>query len=290
MASSAHAVIDAPLRAGQTKDSEVPVAKPFASTKTRPNEASRTLPTTASPVEYQRVNALKLQKHNGLLLKSLQALKTVGTRQADGVSGQAVVGLSQVHRAQPTPQGLDAEHGEHIDPLPEFSGRCSIEQDDHCVIVGKAGTSAHSPETASSAALASSGREEASGGMDRRAYPRRESDGFVTVCRRSSPSRLHCNSPELPWKIHASTLKGALIDVSVTGIALSLSEPLPTNAPLLLQVSSRHLAEPLEVAGSVLRCTALDGGQWRIICQLESRLTFEQVHLLGKQMFACAMV
>lgn len=232
----------------------------------------------------------KTRQQNNLLLKSLRTLQSsphgLGpTKARETKARESINGLAKALAKKAVKYLAEPEH---IDPLPDFGSNHDAPHD-HCVIVGNGGRLAPCTEADSTASSGLKARSEQSG-TDRRLYPRRDSDGSVTVCRRPTLNRLAQASPEMPWKLHSSALKGALIDVSMTGMALSLAEPLAPDTPILLQVSSRHLDEPLDVAAKVLRCTPFEQGGWRVVCQLDSRLTFEQVHLLGRQMFACTTV
>ena len=284
----------------------------------------------ASPAAELGVGELAAEppkpRKTGLLVASLKKLNAPASPVSPAPAAPPAASLKgspqNKENRPPTPQ----PESEHIDPLPEFD-LCSFLEQDHCVFVGNrrpsqtadwlpVATKSVVPNPSPAAAIVADlaphvcpGTDPASPaptpepprasnsiGMDRRAYPRRDSDGVVTVCRRSVGNRLFQRSPNLSWNLHASELKGRLLDVSMTGMALTLSEPLPEGTPVSLQVTSRSLDQPAEVTGRVLRCIALDkrdGDEesgWRLVCQLDDRLTFEQVHSLGKQMFAYTMV
>lgn len=263
-------------------------------------------------------------RKTGVLLASLKKLNAPAAAEVVAPPPAPVSSLKASPQNKETRPPAPQPEAEHIDPLPEFD-LCSFLEQDHCVFVGNRRQNQTvdwlpvatksvlqnpspaaaivadlapqvCPETKAPAPAPEAARTPSSKGMDRRAYPRRDSDGVVTVCRRSVGNRLLQRSPNLSWNLHASELKGRLIDVSMTGMALTLAEPLPEGTPVSLQVSSRSLDRPAEVTGRVLRCIAIDkrdgdeDSGWRLVCQLDDRLTFEQVHSLGKQMFAYTMV
>lgn len=262
-------------------------------------------------------------RRSGLLLKSLQTLESQNEHRGNTAGVQHVAPPQSLSVSGCN--SLGALESGQIDPLPDFDLGSLFDQD-QCVFVGNrrrvetadwlpvSSTSGNKGPNSTEALvddLSQVGRSQpapaegkeptaakstAGSGMDRRAYPRRESDGMVSVCRRSVANRLFQQSPNLTWKLHSSTLKGRLIDVSMTGMALAMSDSLPEGTPISMQISSRSMDRTTDVTGHVLRCMPIEGPiadgepRWRMVCQLDSRLSFEQVHSLGKQMFAYTMV
>lgn len=280
----------------------------------------------AEQFREQSVIPTRKSRRPNVLLKTLQSLQSSNQRRRPTAdtptkSEETPLRRTQLNPGEKSPSAPQRKT-EHIDPLPDFDIGCLLDRD-HCVFVGNLGRtrSADGPPLTPSASAATEAliddlslpvqsppqaldqespvvpsKSASSQGMDRRAYPRRDSDGIVSVCLRAASNRLFQRSPDISWKLHATALRGRLIDVSMTGMAFSLSEPLPEGAPVSLQVTSRSLDAPAQITGYVLRCTPTEekdiegNDQWRLVCQLDGRLSFEQVHSLGKQMFAYTMV
>ena len=76
----------------------------------------------------------------------------------------------------------------------------------------------------------------------------------------------------------------------MNGISLHLDQPLDAQAKVYLRICNRHIDQCLETAATVLRSKQGDDGQWTIICRLDKNLTFEQIHTIGKQLFASTIV
>lgn len=127
-----------------------------------------------------------------------------------------------------------------------------------------------------------------SAGRDRRAFPRRESGCQVAVCIQSSDNNL--TSQQVDWQLHAGRMVGRLVDVSMNGLAFQLDRALDAETKVYLRISNRHLQQTLDTSGAVVRSKPTDDGQWTIVCRLEKNLTFEQIHTIGKQLFASTIV
>lgn len=123
---------------------------------------------------------------------------------------------------------------------------------------------------------------------ERRAFPRRESGCIVAVCLLSPEEAL--TPQQISWQLHAGRLTGRMVDVSMNGIALELPYSLEANTRLHMRISNRQLLQNLDISGSVLRSTAHGEGVWNVICQLDRKLTFEQIHTIGKHLFASTIV
>ena len=118
---------------------------------------------------------------------------------------------------------------------------------------------------------------------ERRAFPRRESGCDVSVCLRHEKGLL--TQQQMAWRLHSSTRKGSLVDVSMNGVAFLLNEPIEKDEELLLRLTNRQFAKNVDTHAHVLRALSDGDGQWRIICQFQKNLTFEQVHDLGRHLF-----
>lgn len=125
-------------------------------------------------------------------------------------------------------------------------------------------------------------------GRDRRAFPRRDSDCLVAVC--AKPLHACLTTQQISWRLHSSQLVGRLVDASMNGLALQLPEPVAAKTRVYLRIANRHLDQHVDADASVLRCTPAGDGVWNLICRLEKHLTFEQIHAIGKHLFAATIV
>lgn len=123
---------------------------------------------------------------------------------------------------------------------------------------------------------------------DRRAHPRRESGCQVAVCPRSAQCNL--TPQHIEWALHAAELKGRLVDVSMSGLAMELAEPIEAQTQVYMRISNRNLDRKIDTCGRILRCVENEAGQWNLVCRLEKNLSFEQLHYLGKHLFASTIV
>lgn len=123
---------------------------------------------------------------------------------------------------------------------------------------------------------------------DRRAFPRRESGCIVALYVLSPQEAL--TPDRIDWLLHSTRLKGNLVDVSMSGIALQIEEPVESGKRVLLRVSNRRLDQHVDCPGSVLRCSPARDGLWNVVCRLDKHLSFEQIHLIGKHLFASTIV
>jgi len=154
-------------------------------------------------------------------------------------------------------------------------------------------TSAHSQSSAAGLAPGPvQGRLNASpdalSGMDRRKLPRRESECVVSVYR--------CRGDERPmpdriaWLLHATKLKGQLIDVSMSGAALHLMESLAPGSRILLRISNRTIDKHVDASAMILRSREASDAGYDMVCRFEKKLTFEQIHAVGRSLFAATIV
>jgi len=124
--------------------------------------------------------------------------------------------------------------------------------------------------------------------MDRRKLPRRESECLVSVCLCRSEERL--TSERITWMLYASKLKGRLIDVSMSGLAFHLPESLPAGSRILLRIHNRTIDKQVDTQAEVLRSRAASDGGWELVCRFQKNLTFEQIHTVGRSLFAATIV
>jgi hypothetical protein len=193
---------------------------------------------------------------------------------------------------------------EHLDPLPDFDAESSFASLSNDRVTSSTRmrssefeTTTYTPPAPRRAAATSTMDEDhppryaqadTRSGRERRVHPRRDSDCQVSVCRK--PASVTLTSQNAAWHLHASQLKGRLVDVSMSGMALQLPEAIEPETEILLRVSNRNFAQNVDAAGKVLRCSRSESGRWNVVCRLTRNLTFEQVTCLGKYLFSSTIV
>ncbi len=123
---------------------------------------------------------------------------------------------------------------------------------------------------------------------DRRAHPRRESTCTVSVCRK--PDQFRGSTKTRDWLLHSEGVQGRLSDVSMSGVAFQLSAPVEQGAEVWLRISNRRFAHDVDACARILRCTNNGDGWWNVVCRLDKRLTFEQIHQVGQHLFSSTIV
>lgn len=123
---------------------------------------------------------------------------------------------------------------------------------------------------------------------DRRAYPRRDSGCDV---------RVHClivnamvSSQQMEWLLHATPLRGSLVDLSMNGIAFLLDQPLKSSSRVLLRLTSRTTSLSVDISAMVLRSSRERSGCWKVVGRLDHNLTLEQAHEFGRHLATAAIV
>lgn len=116
-------------------------------------------------------------------------------------------------------------------------------------------------------------------GSDRREFPRRESVCTVAVFRIDSEP---ISNTEHDWKLHSTTLRGPLTDVSMNGIALKLACELTEMESVLLRIHLPQSGRHIDRKAKVLRSVRHPDGHWRIVCRFDDKLTYEEVSAAGR--------
>ena len=121
---------------------------------------------------------------------------------------------------------------------------------------------------------------------ERRAFPRRLGDCTLSITRSDNSERLTHSD----WAIHSTSIKGSLIDISLSSIAFSTDEELRESESLQLRIRNRALQRELDRTATVLRTIQTDDGNHRVVCNFDHRLSFEQIRDFGYQAFASTLV
>lgn len=115
---------------------------------------------------------------------------------------------------------------------------------------------------------------------DRRAFPRRDGNCRVSLVRLSGENQ-SLTPQQIEWRLHSTTLKGTLADISLNGAAVLLKDPLPVGEALVLRLFCPRRDRNLDQQAFVLR-NLPEEGESKVICQFTNKLTLEQVSYFGR--------
>lgn len=114
---------------------------------------------------------------------------------------------------------------------------------------------------------------------ERRTFPRRMSGCVVTIV--PAVGNL-ATGPAADWRLRAKGRRGALVDLSLSSAAVSLTEPLEQGDRVLARLECRTRGATLDVTGRVLRCIPLED-EYRVVVSLGERLTLDEILAFGHQ-------
>jgi len=244
--------------------------------------------------------------HPGLLGSSLNRLYETGTERRPATGGQAGLGLTPAPSTvrHPPAASLTDSLLEAVFQISEFDPLPNVDQyqDFGAGLTHLSNRSGERWPGESAAAVlipaplgpipnapgVSADRAASNSSLDRRQLPRRESECVVAVVRCLPDERL--TAERISWKLHAARFKGQLFDVSMSGIALYLPEPLEPGEKVLLRISNLTIDRYVDTAAIVLRCRPSVEGGCNVVCRFQKNLSFPQIHIVGRSLFASTIV
>lgn len=118
---------------------------------------------------------------------------------------------------------------------------------------------------------------------ERRAFPRRASHCRVAICRLLEDED-YLTPQQIEWRLHASTLKGDLCDLSLSGAAILLHHPLTEGENVVLRLSCPRRDHHLDHQAEVVRSLPDESGsgEYKVVCQFPERLTLDQVSFYSR--------
>ena len=116
---------------------------------------------------------------------------------------------------------------------------------------------------------------------DRRAFPRRESSCRVAVCRLQKED-WSLNRQQIEWRLHATTLKGTLSDLSLKGAAILLPQSLSLGETVMLRLFCPRRDHHLDQQATIVGVVPEPEGQCRLMCQFHKRLSLEQISVFSR--------
>lgn len=115
---------------------------------------------------------------------------------------------------------------------------------------------------------------------DRRRFPRHESGCVVSVCQCGQTIPL--NRVTWKWRLHASRMRGDLLDISMSGLAIMLAEQLPVDEHILLRIRNPRMDQSIDCGARVIRTIAAEGG-WKTVCEFQEPLTLDTIHCVARR-------
>jgi hypothetical protein len=115
---------------------------------------------------------------------------------------------------------------------------------------------------------------------ERRAFPRRDGNGRVAVCRLEKddwPLTPH----QIEWRLHATTLKGSLSDLSLQGAGFLLPQAIPVGEAVVVRLFCPRRDHHLDQHATVLGLVP-EGDEWKLMCQFRNNLSLEQISVFSR--------
>lgn len=116
---------------------------------------------------------------------------------------------------------------------------------------------------------------------ERRRFPRHRSPCVIRVVRHLEqipPAR------QLEWTIHATRVKGHVLDVSMNGIAFTVPTELCESETIWLRIENRRQDIALDRPARVLRVIPAGEGLWKVTCRFQRPLAMNEVQTIGNLM------
>jgi hypothetical protein len=111
---------------------------------------------------------------------------------------------------------------------------------------------------------------------EQRHFPRRSAEGFVSVVRYPASAEL---TPQwTDWLMQTTGLTGELVDLSRSGLALLLLQPLTVGDALVVRLSHQETADTLDAVVEVVRVVDLGDQRWKITAQFTKPLAFDAAY------------
>lgn len=112
--------------------------------------------------------------------------------------------------------------------------------------------------------------------VDHRRFPRRTAGGFVSVVPYPADGKLTVEWTN--WLMQTSGLTGELVDLSRSGLALLLLQPLAVGDVLVARLSQQESRETLDVIAEVVRVVDVGDQRWKIMTEFASPLEFDDAY------------
>ncbi len=113
---------------------------------------------------------------------------------------------------------------------------------------------------------------------DRRGFLRRKSRGTVRVLPRNDVA---IPDQELTAILQAAPYRGRMSDLSMSGVAFVLSEPLSELATVWVRLENDHRDFAVTCSAHIIRVVQTDTGEWKIMCRFDRFLSQDDVWQLG---------